>query len=228
MVEQSNRFIPLFTSVSGPDGSGKTTVSTSSAFELGKTIAVGYIGSVGMPPFFLYRGKQQMCYQTQTNMVDALYKNAQNKRSPLAVFASLVLHSFVIGRFIEPRLTQMGVQVVIRDRDPFADPAVLSKVYVANMPVLTLINIIQAVSNHQLTDILFLLEVTEKIANERIKTSDQPDLHELKVKFEDYERVIPILQSQGYIKRLERVSNNSNDLLTSVQQISKAILSTLK
>ncbi len=213
-----------FVSITGPDGSGKSRLAEVVASSLSKDIRIGLIGSIGQAPL-IYQNSQTLQYlEGTTSAVESLYKAAQRLRNKKVGLISLGLHSVMIGRFAESVLLHKGAEVIIRDRDPFLDPAVLARVYAQNVPILTLMRIVQATSNNHNTDLLILLNRQ----NRHMKTEGNPDLHEDHITLDDYRELIPMIRALGLIKDMKEIDNNSNTITQPTSEIIYAIMAMLE
>lgn len=205
-------------SVTGIDGSGKSSVALGLVGNLMNEISVAYIGSLGYPSFLIKpKYTKTIFYPELSNTCRRIYDKGQKEdRDPLILMA-FILHSLICHRFIEPKAKKMGANLIVRDRDPFVDPAVVLASYDKDiLPVSFLFTGIDLIANPHQTDLLIHLVTSPDVANNRLKERNFRDKHESLEMLEKasgmYCGTIQLLRNRGYIKNSFTIDNNNNPL----------------
>lgn len=124
--EQNEKYMAL----TGIDASGKSSVACGIVDDVMREISVAYIGSLGQPSFLARpNDAKTMLYPALSKNCRRIYDEGQRENRDSMILMAFVLHSLICYRFAEPKAIQMGADLIIRDRDPFVDPAVVLASY---------------------------------------------------------------------------------------------------
>lgn len=219
--EQNEKYM----SVTGIDGSGKSAIALGLVDNLMSKISVAYIGSLGQPSFLARPNDiKTILYPALSKSCRSIYDKGQREDRDPMILMAFVLHSLICHRFAEPTAVNMGADLIIRDRDPFVDPAVVLASYDKDfIPMSFLLTCIGLIAHPHTTDLLVHLVTSPDVASDRLKWRTFRDKHEtpeaLKKASGKYNATIQALKKQGYIKKSFMFENNSNDLKPLVDKV---------
>ncbi|MBI4225877.1 hypothetical protein HY612_02080 [Candidatus Roizmanbacteria bacterium] len=167
-------------SVTGIDGSGKTTTVHAVASMLGKTFSIGVLASLSEPSYVVRRGEQTVLFPDLASKVLALYENGQEHHNPLALFAAFLSHIFVQGRVIEPYIIKnYDPDYLVQDRHRQIDSVIMSHFYwLGGIPSRAIVSMVEAVGGKGIVDDVVLLTVSPETASLRVKRKTTSDYHE--------------------------------------------------
>lgn len=160
---------PLTVSITGIDGSGKSTVSQGVSHELGRDFR---LAKVSRPTYSVVEGEKQFHFQEMIRKIDQLHAIADRaKNKPLSVTANAV-NVILQGRVIEPTvIDRVRPDLVLGTRDLLIDPSVYAIFY---SPILgkrdmdTRISFFQKLTGAEVRDVIFFLTVPPDEAVSRI------------------------------------------------------------
>jgi len=207
-----------YMSFTGIDGSGKSAIALGVAKNLMREISVACIGSLGQPSYLTTpNNTNTILYPALSRSCRKLYDEGQREDRDPMILMAFVLHSLICHRFAEPKAVKMGVNLVIRDRDPFVDPAIVLVSYDKGfIPKKLLWTCIGLVAHPHSTDWLVHLATSPDVAIDRLQRRSFHDKHEtvevLTKASGHYDPIIQALLKQGYIKSSSTIVNNGNEL----------------
>lgn len=159
-------------SVTGIDGSGKSTVISEVVNELFEDYL---IAKIGRPTYIsgkdIPSGRKYL-FESLNKKVDAMHKFADNLEKRLAVAWVNTFNSFVNSFINKQVLKKFNPEIVIYSRDRIIDPAVYSTFYfqfTKEWSSQTRLKLAQAISRSKTSDMVIYLDVNPIIAVERIE-----------------------------------------------------------
>ena len=205
-------------SITGPDGSGKTTTVETVAQLLGQTHLVGVLTSLRTAPYVVFQEKKHYLFQNETARIKSVYETGQRLKNTPIVFVAFMARAILEGRFIQPKMKQQDKpDFLIQDRNRSIDPIVLFWTYVTKgLPVSLMMHTIEALTGRQFVDNLFLLTVDDpKVAIKRLERGEKQDHHEtednLKKMQGNYQTLAPMFVSRGRIGQIVTIDTVKND-----------------
>ncbi|HEY9702677.1 MAG TPA: hypothetical protein V6C58_09540 [Allocoleopsis sp.] len=156
-------------SVTGIDGSGKSTSVAKVAEKLSKHHTVG---KVGRPAYVCGPEIQKKYVCSNLNKtIDAIHNFSDNIESKLLVAGVSAVSRFAIT-YIENNISQYNPEVTIYSRDKIIDPAVYSTFYfpfTKKWPVNLRINIAKNIQISRICSTIVYLDIDPRLAVERIE-----------------------------------------------------------
>jgi len=205
------------TSITGIDGTGKTTAVGLVGGLLSQAGCVGILASMGSPSFVLAGGRKIDLYGPETDRVGRLYRQGQEANHKFVTLLAMMAHGILQGRFIVPKMTrEFNPHHIISDRHPLVDSVVLTRRYGApNLPITGVVKLVESIGGRKLfIDDLFLLTAKPETAADRIAHGPTRDGHEsiasLKFMAGIYPKVIADLTSLKKIGNSTVVDTETN------------------
>lgn len=169
----------LRVSVTGIDGSGKSTVTDLVARNLGENSRVA---RVAIPAYSIVNGERRNRFSTLLSVVDGLHRRADETGNPNIVMAANALNVLLQGRVIEPyAVHKIQPNIIIGSRDYLIDPSVYAIFYsprLARREMGRRLELMQQLTGLKHRDIVFRLTLPPQEAAKRIaaRIADQtPD-----------------------------------------------------
>ena len=213
-------------SITGRDGTGKTTAVDSVSQMLAKNHRVGVMTSLRSPSYLLINDQKRLLFPNLTNKIAKVYDRGQGSNNTLTILGSLFCHILLQQRFIEPKMARdYNLDFIIRDRDPIADSIVMFMVYgMRGLSIRLMMNVVEAVVGKKVrTDNLFLLTAQSKVLSERNRKNIKLDKHESPETSEKmamlYRIVARSLMDLGRIGNLTNINTGENDQKSTAQKI---------
>lgn len=167
---------PLRVSITGIDGSGKTSAIDTVAIELGQRERVSRIFR---PAYSIVEGERKFHFQRLLKLVDKLHSAADEKADRRLVMATNAFHVILQGRVIEPTIReQIKPTLVMGARDFHIDPAVYAVFYSPSLRRKSMkdrFKRLQRLTGQEYRDVIFFLTVPPDTAIERIGRRIQND-----------------------------------------------------
>lgn len=167
---------PLRISITGVDGSGKTSAIDAVASELGGRER---ISRIFRPAYSIVEGEKRFHFQRLLRLVDRLHSTADEKADQRLVMATNAFHVLLQGRVIEPTIRkQIKPTLVMGARDFHIDPAVYAIFYSPSLRRKSMkdrLKRLQRITGQEYRDVIFFLTVPPEIAIERIEQRIQTD-----------------------------------------------------
>lgn len=232
---------PLRATITGVDGTGKTTATNIVAGQIGrehKLIKQGPSGSI----YTIVDGKINYHYKNITGLLDRLHVFADRTKNVKFIGAVNALSVYLNGRMIEPSLSKvLKPEVALRTRDIYVDSAVYSIVYqtpFANRSMDRKIDLLKTFIGSPFSHIIFFLTASPEEAMKRIegRIANEGNGSDVKKQTELHENHQTLMRLQNaYYPALEALQNKSrvkiyeiNTLNMSVDQVSNFIASIIK
>lgn len=215
-------------SITGIDGSGKTTTANTVARMLSETYSVGVLASLRNFSYVTHNGKQEFLFPELSSKVALLYEKGQG-HNPLALFASCISHVVLQGRLIEPHITRKyDPDFLITDRNRLVDSIIMFNFYgITGIPIGVMATTVEAIGGKSTVDDVILLTVTPEKAHIRAKRGKKFDNHEYiesLIKMANiYPWIIVSLKSMGRIKTWTSINSEENQQAS----VSQAVYSRL-
>lgn len=169
-VEKLTDYNPYKISITGIDGSGKSTATDAVALELGKHYRVA---RVSRPAYSVVNGVKNPYYQRLLGAIDSLHATADKTENLRYVLWVNALHVALQGRVIEPGLIKKAKpDILLTSRDYIIDPAVYTSVYAPKYSAQNMVRKIkhmQRITGLSYRDVVFLLTVPPDVAMKRIE-----------------------------------------------------------
>lgn len=167
---------PLSVSITGIDGSGKSTVMNSLAEDLGQDIN---LLRISRPTFSIVEGEKRNHYTSLLRSIDALHHIADKTASPSCVLAANTVNVVLQGRVIEPSLIRsQNPELVVGTRDYLVDPSVYAIFYsprLADKPMDERLKLMHRITGLPYREVIFFLTVPPDEAVARIEKRIQEE-----------------------------------------------------
>lgn len=206
----------IFTaSITGIDGSGKTTTVNAVANLLSGTYSVGVLASLRNFSYVFHKGEQKFLFPELSSKIASLYEKGQDY-NPLALFASCISHVVLQGRLIEPHIIRnYNPDFLITDRNRLVDSIIMFMTYgITGIPMRVMASVVEAIGGKSVTDDLILLTVDLETAHRRASRGKRSDNHESRENLKKmealYPMVIALLASMGRIKTWTSIDSEVN------------------
>src|SRR3989344_7517295 len=205
-------------SITGIDGTGKTTAVGLVGDLLREVGCVGVLASVGSPSFVWVGGRKINLYESETDRVGRLYRQGQEADHKLVTLLAMMTHGILQGRLVVPKMTsKFKPEHIVSDRHPLVDSVVLTRRYGApNLPISWVIKLVESIGGRELfIDDLFLLTARQETAAKRIAQGPTQYGHEsitsLKFMAGIYPKEIADLKSRRKIRNCAAVDTETNN-----------------
>lgn len=193
-------------SVSGIDGSGKSTTVGLVSQMLAKEVRVGVLASSDGTCCVLEGDKKRFVLPGVSSKLIDLYRKGQRLGNRLIVFEAAMKLLAMREKTIRPFMVEnFRPDVVLSDRDVLVDSIVLFDSYWSGrLPMWSMVSVVEAVAGESVTDELYLLSLRPETAFKRIcgeKGDDHESLESLRRMSGKYPGVIAGLIGMGKIKQ---------------------------
>lgn len=208
---------PLKISVTGIDGSGKSTVCSMVTCELGVDSS---LVKLSRPVYSIEKGEKKYHFEKLVSAIDWLHEKADHSRNINLVLAANTLNVVFQGRVVEPLLmARLKLDYVIGSRDYLIDPSVYADFYsplLAKQPMAQRIETMKRITRLDFRNVIFLLTVPPDTAVCRIenrikeeartgKKVERPKWRHMHENSRDLAKL-----ERGYHKALDVVAGQSN------------------
>ncbi len=204
-------------SITGIDGSGKSTATEKVASMLGERHAIGVLSTLNYPSYLLHKGTRKLLHAEFSEENYRLYQKAQLADKRLIILYTLIAHTIAQGRFIEPAMERNGdLDFIIGDRDRLVDSLVMFGNYAfPGLPIGLMARVLEKTTGQSHTDQLYWLQIDPLVAKSRKDKLRKEDGHEsleaLKKMSRSYKPIIQALLRMGKIDDVAFLDTKAND-----------------